>query len=138
MHILAAFAFEPSGASFSPGIQITIAFDPSQVAEGETVAIAFYNEATGAWETVTGTVANGIATFTIGHFTVFAVLAGPANALAPASTPAPTATAASATSSADESGGLSAGAWAGIAVGIILVILIVILLFMRWRRSLNY
>ncbi|MFA5375223.1 MAG: right-handed parallel beta-helix repeat-containing protein [Dehalococcoidia bacterium] len=139
MHILAAFSFQPSGATFSPGIQITIAFDPSEVAEGETVAIAFYNEATGAWETVTGTVANGIATFTMNHFTVFAVMAGiEQQSVSDISTPAPTSTAESAASSTNGSGGLNAGAWAGIAVGVILAILIIILLFMRWRRSLNY
>ena len=47
MHILEAFDFEPNGATFSPGVQITIAFDPAEVAAGETVAIAFYDEATG-------------------------------------------------------------------------------------------
>ena len=53
-------------ATFSPGIQITIAFDTSQVAEGETVAIAFYDEATGQWDFVEGTVnPDGTASFNI-------------------------------------------------------------------------
>ena len=139
MHILAAFSFEPSGATFSPGIQITITFDPSEVADGETVVIAFFNAATGAYEFIEGTISGGTATFTISHFTIFVVLAGPsgqANDDEP--TPAPTDAATTAASAADESGGFSAATWAGIAVGVILVILIAIMLFIRWRRSLEY
>ncbi|MFA5055401.1 MAG: GLUG motif-containing protein [Dehalococcoidia bacterium] len=137
MHILAAFSFQPSGATFSPGIEITIAFDPSEVGEGETVAIAFFNEATQSWEIVEGTVSGGTATFTIDHFTVFAVLAGPSEqAPGDEPTPTPAATNAPPAASVDESGGLSAATWVGIAVGIILVILIAILLFRR--RMVNY
>ena len=132
MHILAAFAFEPSGASFNPGIEITIAFDPSEVAEGETVAIAFFNAATGAWEIVEGTVADGIATFTVNHFTVFAVLSGTADQSAPdALAPAPTATAAPAHHHSQKSGGIDPVVWAGIAVGIMLTVEILWLLFRR-------
>jgi hypothetical protein len=89
-HILAAFDFEPDGATFSPGIEITITFDPSEVAEGEEVVIAFYNEDTGSWEFVTGVVnADGTATFTVNHFSIYAVLAltegtGPTPTTAPA------------------------------------------------------
>jgi hypothetical protein len=75
-HVLAAFDFEPGGTTFSPGIEITIAFDLSEVAEGEEVVIAFLNEATGEWEFVTGTInSDGTATFTINHCSIYAVLA---------------------------------------------------------------
>ena len=137
MHILAAFDFEPDGATFSPGIQITIAFDPAEVGEGETVAIAFYNEATGVWDFVEGTVnPDGTASFNVDHFTVFAVLTDTADQSATDVTATPTA--ASAASSIHESGGISTAAWIGIAVGIILAIGILCLLLLRWRRSLSY
>jgi len=69
-------------------MQITIAFDPSEVAEGEEVVIGFYNEATGAWEFVTGVVnADGTATFTVNHFTIYGVLAVPEGTV-PTATPA--------------------------------------------------
>jgi hypothetical protein len=75
-HVLAAFDFEPNGATFSPGMQITIAFDPSEVAAGEEVVIGYYNEDTGAWEFITGVVnPDGTATFTVNHFSIYAVLA---------------------------------------------------------------
>jgi hypothetical protein len=138
MHILAAFDLEPDGATFSPGIQITIAFDPTEVAAGETVAIAFYNEATGTWDFVEGTVnTDGTASFNVDHFTVFAVLTDMADQSATdaASTPAPTTT--SAASHTDESEGISTAAWIGIAVGMILAIGILCLLLLRWRRSLS-
>lgn len=136
MHILAAFSFQPGGATFSsPGVQITITFDPSQVAEGETVAIAFFNEATQSWETVEGTVSGGTATFSIDHFTVFAVMAGTIDESTDDAEPTP-APASAASSSPHDSGGMSAAAWGGIAVGIILIILIAILLFRR--RMINY
>jgi len=104
------------------------------------VVIAFYNEATGAYEFVEGTVANGTATFYIDHFTVFALLAGtidePTDETASTPAPAETDAPAAASSSISESGGLSAATWVGIAVGIILVILIAILLLRR--RMVNY
>ena len=142
MHILAAFNFEPNGATFSPGIQITIAFDPAEVAEGETVAIAFYNVATGAWDFVEGTVnPDGTASFSIDHFTVFAVLAGAANSLAPEATPtpsltstvSPTPTATTAQHHSHKSGGIDPVVWTGIAVGIMLTAEIIWLLFRRQK-----
>jgi hypothetical protein len=79
-HVLAAFDFEPDGATFNPGIEITIEFDPSYVAEGEEVVIALFNEATGEWEYITGVVSGGVATFTVNHFTIYGVLAVPGGA----------------------------------------------------------
>jgi hypothetical protein len=90
MHILAAFDFKPDGATFSPGIQITIAFDPAGVAAGETAAIAFYNETAGMWEFIEGAVnPDGTASFNVNHFTVFAVLAVPAGLPVPEATATP-------------------------------------------------
>jgi hypothetical protein len=89
-HVLAAFDFEPDGATFSPGIDITVVFDPSEVAEGEEVVIAFLNEATGEWEFITGVVnADGTATFTVNHFSVYAVLAMEEAGPTPTAAPAP-------------------------------------------------
>ena len=81
-HVLAAFDFEPDGAVFDPGIEITIVFNRSTVAAGEEVRIAFYNESTPAWEYITGTVNNlegdmAAATFTVTHFTTYGVLTVP-------------------------------------------------------------
>jgi hypothetical protein len=143
MHILAAFDFEPDGATFSPGIQITIAFDPSQVAAGETVVIAFHNEVTGTWNFVEGTVnLDGTASFNIDHFTVFAVLAGPAGLLAPEATPTPTLTpdatpmptAAVVHHHSHKSGGIDTVVWVGIVVCVMLTIEILWLLLSRRRK----
>jgi len=87
-HVLAAFDFEPDGATFSPGIEITIEFDPSEVAEGEEVVIAYYDETTGEWQYITGTVSGGTATFTVTHFTIYSVLAVPEGSV-PTATPQP-------------------------------------------------
>ena len=73
-HVLAAFDFEPDGATFSSGIEITIAFNSSAVPAGKKVQIAFYNESAGSWQYITGTVTNGRATFTVYHFTTYGLL----------------------------------------------------------------
>lgn len=73
--VLEAFEFEPAGATFDPGIQITIAFNTS-LATGKTVKIAYYNEGSGKWEYIDGTVnlAEGTATFVVTHFSTYGVL----------------------------------------------------------------
>jgi hypothetical protein len=129
-HILAAFKFQPDGAKFDPGIQITITFDPSQVAPGETVAIAYLNDATGSWTFIEGTVnPDGTATFTVSHFTTFAVL----EQLAATPTPTPTPTPAP-TPVADD-GGIGTGAIVGIVAGILVLLAAVIWLLMRRRKT---
>jgi hypothetical protein len=108
-HVLAAFDFRPNGATFNPGIEITIAFNSSEVAAGETVSIAFYNVSTSAWQyimppaTVTDRGGNmAAATFNVTHFTIYSPLTVPGPTPIPyrggysytLPTPEPTATAA--------------------------------------------
>ena len=118
-HVIAAFDFEPHGTTFDPGIELTLAYDPDALPEGMREAdlvIALLDEATGEWEFVTGVVdtdANTI-TFSINHFTLFAILAAPDPT--PTPTPAP---------------GLGAGVWTGI--GIWIAILAALLVVTRRR-----
>jgi len=92
-HVIAAFDFEPDDATFDPGIEITIAYDPEALPDGvdeANLVVAFRDEATGEWVFVTGVVdtdANTL-TFSIDHFTVFAIL----GEIAPIPTPTPTPT----------------------------------------------
>ena len=77
-HIIAAFDFEPDGAIFDSGIQITIRYDPDTIPDGLTaddLVIAFYNETSGEWEFIAGVDnADGTATFTISHFSIYALM----------------------------------------------------------------
>jgi len=90
--VLAAFDFQPNGATFNPAIQIAIIYDPATLPSGideSQLVIAFYNTATGQWQYVTGTVdaaANTI-TFSITHFTVFGVMSPSGSSTAPTTTP---------------------------------------------------
>lgn len=75
--LVKAFEFSPSGTLFTPAIEITIKYDTSLIPAGETPVIAFYNTATGTWETITAATVNsaaGTITFSISHFTTFAVM----------------------------------------------------------------
>jgi hypothetical protein len=74
-HLLNAFDFSPDGATFDPGMEIVIFFDPSEIPEDRIVVLAFFNENKGGWEFVEGVVKpGGIATFTITHFSVYALM----------------------------------------------------------------
>jgi len=118
-HVLAAFDFGPDGASFNPGIEITIAFDPSEVAEGEEVVIGFFNEDTGEWEFITGVVnADGTATFTVNDFCVYGVLAVPEDQGA---------------ASSDEDEGLDWWVWVVIGVMALVVVVLVIAIIIRLK-----
>jgi hypothetical protein len=109
-HILKTFDFKPDGATFNPGITITISFNPSDVPAGKTVVIAFYNVATGSWEFTPGTInADNTASFTVTHFSAYSFMYNGA-----AKT--------------------NVAMWAGIGIGILLVLLIAILL-MRRRKT---
>jgi|GEM_PF-4861404 len=84
-HILAAFDFTPSGATFESGVEITIVYNKSTVAAGDTVAIAFYNVSASAWQYITPPASTtdlggdmAAATFTVTHFTVYGPLTVPA------------------------------------------------------------
>jgi hypothetical protein len=81
-YVLTAFDFQPDGATFAPGMQITLAYDPDAIPYGidkNDLFIGLYNEETGEWQYLIGTVnaETHTVTFTVTHFTVFAVLALP-------------------------------------------------------------
>ena len=77
--VVAAFDFGPDGATFHPGITITLKYDPAMIPSGENEAdlvIAFYNEITDKWEYINNGVVDPSAntiTFTVGHFTIFTI-----------------------------------------------------------------
>lgn len=101
-HVLNAFNFEPDGATFDPGFELTVNYDPASIPEGfseENLVIGVYDDATGTWTYLTGTMdtENNTVTFTITHFTVFALMAAaipptPTPTATPTSTPTPTQT----------------------------------------------
>jgi len=120
-HVLAAFDIDPDGMTFNPGIEITITFDPSEVAAGEEVVIGVLNEVTGEWEYATGIVnANGTATFTITHTTIYGVLAVPEGTVP---TPAP--------AQAGEDEGIDWWVWVVVGVMILVILVLVIAIIVR-------
>jgi len=133
-YVIAAFDFKPDGATFDPGIEITLAYDPEMLPEGvdeANLAIAFLDGATGEWVFVTGGVdpVADTVTFSIAHFTAFAILA----AAPPAPTPTPSPIPSPSLTPAPPGGGLTPGTWAGIGIGILLVLGLGIWLLMRRR-----
>ena len=74
--LVEAFDFGPDGTTFTPSMEITLVYDPSQLPAGQAPVIAYYDEAAGEWVFVTGHVntVNSTITFTIEHFTTFAVM----------------------------------------------------------------
>jgi len=81
-HILYAFDFSPAGATFSPGIQVTLKYDPaaipSDIRESQLV-IAFYDLVSGEWQYINGAVNlySHTITFTANHFTTFTIQTPP-------------------------------------------------------------
>jgi len=129
--VLVAFDFDPDGATFDPGITINIKFDPADVAPGQTAVIAYYNEATGEWEFLEGTItADGQAVFTMEHCSIYGVLA-PA---APVAQPTPTDT--PAVTPVDE-GGMSTGVVIAIVILALAVVGMIILFAMKKRGGSN-
>jgi hypothetical protein len=81
-HILAAFDFSPSGATFDPGIQTTLKYDPAAIPSGikeSQLVIAFYDEVAQEWQYISGTVNPYLhtITFTTRHFTIFTIQTPP-------------------------------------------------------------
>jgi len=81
-HVLTAFDFQPDGATFAPGMQITLAYDLFDIPIGmdeNDLFIGIYNDDTGEWQYLIGTAnaETNTITFTVTHFTIFAVLALP-------------------------------------------------------------
>jgi hypothetical protein len=120
--VLAAYCFTPGGATFDPNMRVTMRFNPDEVAPGQTVVAAYYDEAAGAWQFIEGIiVADGQAVFNIEHFSMYGLLAPAVSAI-----PTPTATPAPA-----PSGGLGAGAWAVIGIAILIILAAIIWFVLR-------
>ena len=110
--ILKTFEFTPNGATFDPGITITISFDPATVPAGKTVVIAFYNAATANWEFIPGTInSDNTATFTVTHFSAYSLMYHEKTSTT-----------------------IAAWIWVLIGIGVLLVLLVAILL-MRRRKT---
>ncbi len=73
---------------FASDVTLTFDFNPTDVPAGETPSVYYYDETTGQWVSIGGTVSGSTITVTVNHFTEFAVMAAPA-----AQTPATTVTA---------------------------------------------
>ena len=133
--VLAAFDFDPSGATFDPGITINIKYDEEDVAAGKTPVIAYFNEATGQWEFIEGTIQDGQAVFTLTHCSIYGVLVQGA--------PAPTSTPSGGTPAPlpadDDGGGLGIGAIIGIVIAALVVLAVVIYIFLGkkygWKKT---
>ena len=74
------YDISPDDATFSPGITMTIAFDPDSIPEGtstENLVIAMWDEDTGEWEDLEGSsvdLADNTVSALVSHFTAFAIL----------------------------------------------------------------
>jgi hypothetical protein len=134
--VLAAFDFEPGGATFNPPMELTIAYDPDSLSNGmreENLVIAVLNSATGEWEflnCIVDTESNKVTVFT-GHLSAYALLAAPAE---PTPSPTSTATPPPATPTPTPSGGLGTGALIGIIVGVLIVIGLAVGLWIIYKR----
>ena len=60
--------------SFDRNVTIKLNFDPSEIGAGETPAIQYYDEASGRWLSLGGTVSGNTVAVQVNHFTKFAVL----------------------------------------------------------------
>jgi hypothetical protein len=135
--VLAAFDFEPDGATFSQALEATLCFDPVDIPDGmsaENIVIAVLDEETGEWSFIGGTVdtENNTITFDLNHFTIYGVLAAPAVPTAMPSattTPKPTVT-----PEPEEGGGLSTGALIGISIAAGILLGLIVGAFVWWRR----
>jgi hypothetical protein len=136
-YVLAAFDFEPDGATFSQALEATLCFDPVDIPDGmsaENIVIAVLDEETGEWSFIGGTVdtENNTITFDLNHFTIYGVLAAPAVPTAMPSattTPKPTVT-----PEPEEGGGLSTGALIGISIAAGILLGLIVGAFVWWRR----
>lgn len=83
-----AYDFGPDGATFEPPIEFKFTYDPADIPAGvdETdLVVAYFDEATNSWVTLTGVVdpVTNTITVSVSHFTTFTILAIP-KPLAPA------------------------------------------------------
>jgi hypothetical protein len=61
--------------SFNKPITITLPYDPALIDSNEVPSIQYYDEATGTWVDIGGTVSNGTISVSVSHLTIFAVFA---------------------------------------------------------------
>jgi hypothetical protein len=77
--VIAAFDFDPDGATFVPGIVVTLTYTHGMIPAGvneSKLIVASYNESSKGWEYYNDCVVNASAntiTFTVSHFTTFAI-----------------------------------------------------------------
>ena len=76
--IIASFDFSPSGATFDPGIEITLRYDPAVIPSGireSQLIIACYDEMSEGWQYINGAVNPYLdtITFTASHFSTFTI-----------------------------------------------------------------
>jgi len=157
-----AYDFEPDGYTFDPYLVITFYYDEDDLPEGvieDELQLAYYDENTGEWVTITCTVdtENNCIKGYIEHFTTFAVLYSYADRIdvpdqpettpqptstpaatstpesTPASTPAVTTPAEETTETVETSSSIIVY-WVILAVVVVIIIVLVILL---WRRKKN-
>lgn len=81
-HMIVAFDFGPDATTFNPSIEITLQYDQEALPEGVdevSLVIAYYDGAAGEWMFVTGEVdpAANTVTFSVNHFTLFAIIGAP-------------------------------------------------------------
>jgi hypothetical protein len=140
-YVLAAFDFEPDGATFSQALEATLCFNTSDIPDGmsaENIVIAVLDEETGEWSFISGTVdtENNTITFDLYHFTIYGVLAAPA---VPTATPAPTKTPKpTVTPPPAEGSGLGTGALIGIIVAVVILLAIGVGLWIMKRRGMDF
>ncbi len=72
------YELTPDGATFTPGITLTLTYDEGQIPEGtdfNSLGIMAYNPTTATWEVLPSTLDKGKSsvTTTIGHFSIYAV-----------------------------------------------------------------
>jgi hypothetical protein len=79
--VIAAFNFDPDGATFVPGIVVTVSYTHSMIPAGvneSDLRVASYNESSRGWEYYNDRVVNASAntiTFNVSHFTTFTIQA---------------------------------------------------------------
>jgi hypothetical protein len=79
--VIAAFDFDPDGATFVPGIVVTLSYTHNMIPAGvseSNLRVASYNESSRGWEYYNDRVVNASAntiTFNVSHFTTFTIQA---------------------------------------------------------------
>jgi hypothetical protein len=137
-HVLAAFDFEPDGASFNPGLHITFTYDPAAIPEGmdeNKLVVAVFDGDSGEWKFLSAFIdpETNTAKFTATHFTMYAVIVPPP----PTPTPTVLATVTPAVKFAAPSsgGGLGTGPMIGIIAGAVAVAALVVAIWLMRKRQ---